>query len=360
MEIRRPLVLVAAALIGAAALTAFHGSEPLDERIVRMETEKVLPELAGELSRHPPEVGLAFLQFAGDETLVLGARLALAKHPDMAPRVIALYGHAEPFRDILDRHGAAVVPPIHYFLENDPLTMRLQARLAGNGTDEPDTDIEASPPDTGDALTPEARGWYAVNAIDERGHDFLGQFVIDENGEVAWLQTERFATGTKRLFTSGLTGLETKWRQGDDIGAADYGWAAVDIAVPVVAFRLARAGKLTGHAARSTRGSAALARTGAGTARIGRTLAIAGTAAGIGYIAMNPGVLSSIGAGIANTLGLPAWSITGLIWFLLLLPLFVMLNIVRRWLLAPAWRLLTITILALQWLRRRISVSKAA
>lgn len=358
MNLRKPLILLAVAVIGAAALTALHGDEPLDERVVRIETERAFPDFADELAQYPPAVRLAMLDYADDEELVLNARLALLRHPDRTPRLLALYGPGEAFRDILRRHGPAIVPPVHYFLEHDLLSVRLYALLAdppAQSRDNADDDLQTVA-DGGDIepIPPEVRGWYAIAFIREEGHDFLGQFVTDDTGTVHWVQTERFATGAKRLFTSGLTTLEMKWRRGDDIEAGDYGWATVDVMIPVVAFKLARAGKLAGHSARSAGTSARLAKAGAGTARVGRTLAIVGSAAGIGYVAMNPGVLNSIGGEIAATLGLPAWAINGAIWFVLLLPLLILLRIGQRWLLRPLYRSLMLTAALTARLRRRL------
>lgn len=360
MKTRRPFLLLAAAIIGAAALTVLHGSEPLAERVVRLETEKAYPDLAAELAQYPPAVRLAFLDYAGDEELVLNARLALMRYPDMAPRVLALYGPADAFRDILRRHGPAVVPPVHYFLEHDLLTLRVRALLAEPPAAPQDTAAGAATAgDDGDALAPGVRGWYAIAFIREQGHDFLGQFVTDAAGEVSWVQSERFATGTKRFFTSGLTTLETKWQRGDDPAAGDYAWATVDVLVPVAAFKLARAGKLAGRSAKSARTGARLAQAGTGAARIGRTLAVVGSAAGLGYIALNPGVINSIGAGIAGSLGLPAWAVSGAIWFVLLLPALVLLRLGHRWLLRPACRLVALAIALLTWVQRRIGPAEA-
>lgn len=357
MNLRTPLILLAAAAIGAAALTALHSDEPLEERVTRIETRKTFPAFADELAQHPPAVRLVMLDYAGDEELVLNARLALLRHPHKTPRLLALYGPSEAFRDILREHGPAIVPPVHYFLEHDLLSVRLYSLLADPPDSSRDNDDELQTVADGyelEPIPPETRGWYAIAFIREEGHDFLGQFVTGDDGSVHWVQTERFATGAKRLFTSGLTTLEMKWRRGDDLEAGDWGWATVDVMIPVVAFKLARAGKLAGHSARSAGTSARMARAGAGTARLGRTLAIAGSAAGIGYIAMNPGVLNSIGGQIATTLGLPAWAINGVIWFIVLLPLLILLRIGQRWLLRPFFRFLMFTAALMARIRRRL------
>jgi len=96
-------------------------------------------------------------------------------------------------------------------------------------------------------------------------------------------------------------------------------------------------------------------RAGSRLARSGRTLAIAGTAAGIGYVALNPGVINSIGAGIAATLGVPTWAVNGVLWFILLLPLFLVAGFLRRWLARPICRLLGLLITGLAHLQRRIA-----
>jgi len=73
----------------------------------------------------------------------------------------------------------------------------------------------------------------------------------------------------------------------------------------------------------------------------GRTgVAIAGTAAGLGYVPLHPRVLNSLAAAIATALGLPGWVVIGGVWFLLLLPAIGLLQVLGRRLLAPATRLL--------------------
>ena len=357
MRSRGILALLAVALVGAAGLTAWHGDEPLAERVVGIETQKAFPaEVADELARQPPAVRLAFLDYAGDPELVLNARLALLRHPGKAPRILARYGRADAFRAILRAHGPAVVPPIHYFMEHELPSLQLRAMIVDPPA--PPTRAETvaaeGARDPGYALDPETRGWYAIAFIHESGHDFLGQFVTDASGAVSWIQTERFATATKRFFTSGLTTVEAKWQAGEAITAGDYAWATVDVLIPIAAFKLARAGKLAGRSAKSVRTGARVAQTGARGIRVGRTLAIAGTAAGLGYVAMHPGTINSIGAGIAEAAGLPAWAVNGALWFVLLLPVLALLRFAHRWLWRPAYRLTALAITALTRLQRRI------
>ncbi len=357
MHRRRLSTVLAIAVLGAASLTLVHGDEPLTERVVRLETQEAFPEAADELNRYDTDVRLALLDYAGDDELVLHARLALKRYPEKAGRVIGLYGPAEPFKKILRGYGPEVIPPVYYFIAHEVPSLELRA-LAAEPPPSPQRRERADggkdePPSVD---TPGVRGWYAIAFIEQEGHDFLGQFVVDRaTGEVSWVQTERFATGAKRLLTSGLTGLEAKWQRGDELAASDYGWAAVDVLAPIAAFKIVRAGKIAGRSAKSVRAGARTAKVGARLGRAGRTIAIAGTAAGIGYVALNPSVLNSLGAGIAATLGVPSWAVNGVIWFVVLLPALMLVAFAQRWLVRPAYRLLAIVITGLVRLQRRLT-----
>ncbi len=356
MRSRRYLVIAAIAALGAAALTLVHGDESLTERVVRLETERAFPEAADELNRHDTDVRLALLDYAGDDELVLSARLALKRYPEMAERVIGLYGPAEPFKKILERYGPDVIPPVHYFIANELPSLELRA-LTAEPPPSPRRAREGIEDDAPPSVdTPGVRGWYAIAFIEEAGHDFLGQFVVDDaTGDVSWVQTERLATGAKRFFTSGLTGLEAKWQRGDELAAGDFGWAAVDVLAPVAAFKLVRAGKVAGRSAQSVRTGARAAKAGARLGRAGRAIAMAGTVAGVGYVALNPSVLNSLGAGIAATLGVPSWAVNGLIWFVVLLPVLMLAAFAQRWLVRPAYRVLAMLITGLVRLQRRLA-----
>lgn len=362
MNLRTPCIVLAVAAIVAAALTLIHGNEPLDERVVRTELQKKLPAHADALSNQPLAVRLALLDYADDPELVLNARLALLRYPQAAPRIIALYGGMQEFRAVLHRYGAAVIPPIDYFLHHEPATLRMVAGMTSAPAPAPAPQTQEPTADAVDAadstaLTPEERGRYAIRFIDDAGYDFLGQFVSTPGGEVEWVQSERLATGVKRFFTSGLTHVETQWRLGEEITPADYAWATVDIMVPVAIFKLARAGRAATGVARSTRGlsATAAARSGVMLGRTGRLVAGGGMIAGIGYVALNPGVVNSIGRGLAEAVGLPPWLVTGAIWFALVLPVLMILRLGQRWLLRPLYALTVGVIRLLSWARRRLA-----
>jgi len=336
----RPLItLLVVAVLGATAITALSTPRPLDDHALDLRIEHALPGLADDLRPQPREVRAAFLAFAGEEELLLNARLALLRHPALARRVIPLYAERHAFRLVLREHGPAAIPPIHYFLDHEPATLRLRAQVVSWLTA-----IDDESGDRPAVLSAHERGLYAIEFIRREGHDFLGQFVTGDDGRVHWIQSERLATGTKRFFTSGLAELETKRRLGREASVGDYGWAAVDLMLPFAAFKAARLGK----AARTARAGTAVTRTvrttrlaagasrGARLARLGRTAAKAGAIAGTAYVVMNPGVIGSIGAELGAWTGLPAWLVTAGLWFVLLAPLLLGLRCLYRWLVRPA------------------------
>lgn len=366
-DLRKTVFIIAAALLGAAAATALSGPRPLDAHALDLELERALPRLAGELAAEPAPVRAAFVGWAGDRQLVLSARLALLRHPAMTRSVLETFGADPMFAGILREHGPAVVPPVHYFMLNELPSLRLRAMVAGwilpgEPAADPGTREARVPAAADHALTPRERGEYAIAFIRADGHDFLGQFVTTADGDVAWVQSERFATATKHFFTSGITELESKWHLGEERTAADYGWAGVDILLPVVALKAARFGKLAARSGKATRTSARLAQAGTATARVarlGRTAAKVGVVAGAGYLVLNPGVISSIGDELGGWMGIPGWLVTGGLWFGLLLPVLLVLGCANRWLLRPARRLTGWLIAALAWLHRKLEPRSA-
>lgn len=348
MRIRRLLVTVMLALGAAAAITWASAPMSATERVVRIEATEALPHLADELDRWPVDVNATLLDYAGDRQLVLAAQLALVSYPEAAATVLGLYGTTPEFKRILRRYGANVVLPIHYFLRHESLLLRLRHRAT---TAFGDNDDETSTATSDASLTSVERGWYAVGFIESEGHDFLGQFVLDSDGNASWVQTERFATGAKRFFTGGLTSLEEKWRRDQEIGAADYAWATVDVLVPVAAFRIAKAAR-AGRVARTGQ----VARVGGPTVRLSaRTVGAGATLATAGYLAMNPSLIGDIAHGVAEALALPGWLVEFGVWFLLLLPVLLIARGLYRWLIRPIRRLLMLTIALLRWLHARLA-----
>ena len=189
------------------------------------------------------------------------------------------------------------------------------------------------------------------------GYDFLGQFVLTQNGEVAWIQTERVLEGINRFFASGVKGLETKLRRDDPIAAGDVGWAALDVAIGVGAFKMLRMGKAATVSARPMTFSQRSAVLGAGLWRgsvVGARLVKYGAPAVLAYIAVrHPSVINSMLGSVAEKMGLPVGLVQVVGWTFILLPILVLLRLFLR---PMAWIMTALTGLLRggdRWLRGR-------
>lgn len=351
---RKLLIVLAMAAVLAALLALTWRPVPIEERRIRIEAQRAFPELAGGRGpavRVPVEVQAQLLDYADDELLLLKARAAVLARPDMAARILPLYGATPEFREILRRHGEAVLPPIAHFLDNEVMTLAL-VDAAGRAVDKLKG---AGRP----ALTPEQRGWHAVRFIQAEGHDFLGQFEVGADGRTRWLHTERVLEGLGALFAGGVRDLERKYRTGAEVTAGDLGWAAVDAVAVLGAVHILRAGKVAASAVRTGEAGARASAAAARLARAGKIgLAGAGRAkwpailAATYVVLRHPGVVSEFLAGLAGTLGVPAWLAVFGGWLLLLLPIMYLALPLLRLASGLMLALLRLLRTALGWIER--------
>src|SRR5690606_5612549 len=192
-------------------------------------------------------------------------------------------------------------------------------------------------------LTPRERGWYAVHFVRDEGHDFLGQFALDAQGNTQWIQTERVLEVLSALFASGVRSLEAKARTGVEIAASDLGWAAVDGLAIVGATALLRAGKAASAATKATTSArsatlstraaaysshvAKAARIGVRSVSYAKWPAIVATAY---LVVRHPSIIGDVLSELAGVLGWPQWVVHALGWTLLLLPMFLVAAIAWR------------------------------
>lgn len=344
---RKFAVLLLAALVIATIASLRWTAAPVEERLVRIQAQSAFPDMARALADEPIDVLGTLIAYRDDKVLLLKAQAAVLEHPRLARRILPLYGPEPEFREILRQHGASVLLPIDYFLENEVgmLTARAYAartaaaakaaaaRLWGSrppSSEDPATSVRAHD----EPLTPEQRGWYAVHFVRAEGHDFLGQFAMDVEGRTQWIQTERFLEGMNWLLASGVRELETKARTDERIDAADIGWAALDAAAFVGATWLLRAGKATTATARSAKAAsvagrasgyaprlAKAARAGLETLRLAKWPALLATA---WVVVRHPSLVGDMLAGAATWLGLPVLPVQVLGWTVILLPVLLL------------------------------------
>jgi len=277
---------MAGRMAGFASALASH--EPFESTLVRLEATLALPSLEPSLQKETPEVNALFLTYADDQALWMSAALAMVRHGDVARDVLIEYGLSHQFQRVLVRFGADAVLPISYFRHHEVATLRAQHWI-GERYQQLSRLWGADDGEAGSAFTPYRRGQMGIALLDANGHALLNQFVVSEQGEVEWLQGERVVAGVGDFFTSGLRELESQWRRGDNIDAADLGWAGVDLLVMASTVKVLRAGRAA-RVARLNSVEAQGARTGlrqgalatggrfASLPRMAKVNAVAGTA----------------------------------------------------------------------------------
>ncbi|MEL7979479.1 hypothetical protein AAG584_05510 [Vreelandella titanicae] len=335
------MVVTAIVIAGLASTLASH--EPFESKLVRLEAQRALPSLEAALQQETAELNALFLSYADDQALWMSASLAILRHGDMARDVLVEYGLLPNFQRVLVRYGADAVLPISYFRNHDVATLKAQYWV-GERYQQFSRWWSDEEGDADSAFTPYRRGQMGIVLLDANGHALLNQFVVSEQGDVEWLQGERLVAGLGDFFTSGLRDLESQWRRGDDIGAADLGWAGVDLLVMASTVKVLRAGKAA-RAARvgsvEAQGTRAGLRQGALMSGGGRFAALprmakVATVAGTAYVVVrHPSLVSALGANLSSWLGWPVWLGQFLIWLIVLLPVLFIARFIYRWLLTP-------------------------
>ncbi|AOY86852.1 hypothetical protein BKP64_00915 [Marinobacter salinus] len=328
---KKLFIICGLALVLATVFSVAARPVPIEQKLIQIQADDVLGEFPG-IGEQPVELQAILLDLADDPLLILKAQAAFIRYPDMAPTVFSLYGTEPEFQAILRQYGEAILLPIHHFLARPIRSIELmnQARQRYQAIKQyfagtPDTTDQAKDPYR--SLTPEERGWYAVNFIKSEGHDFLGQFIVDAEGGTQWIVTERMLEGLNQFFTSGIRSLETSYRAGEELSASDLGWASVDVLVFASAVKVLRMGRAatvtTKGASRGTRSAALAARVSQGgrmvlsSARYAKWPLVIGA----GYLVIaHPSLISDFFAGVADVLGYPALAVQFAGWLLLLIP----------------------------------------
>lgn len=354
------MVILGVALLVAALASYASRPVPVEQRLISIQAREALPGFDN-IENEPVEVQAAILDLGDDSLTLLKAQAALLAYPEMARTILPLYASEPEFREVLRTYGESALPPIHYFIRQPISSIewmnkaarqyeRAKGYIAELKGEEPTQQEKAEP------LSPEERGWYAVNFLRNEGHDFLGQFVVDASGQTQWVQTERVTEGIAQFFTSGVRQLEADYRTGEEISASDIGWASVDVLVFASAVKVLRAGRT---AARATQGARLSTRSAALAARItgsGRLILSSARYAkwpvilGAGYLVVtHPSLINDFLAGVADVLGVSpvAMQIAG--WLIILVPALYLLS----WLLWPAIALLRGVLAALYRLAGR-------
>jgi hypothetical protein len=336
MKFRKPLLFFVIATVASLAICQLWERASYEEKLIRIQVEQEVAYIDKAIMNEPVEVQLMLLDYSRDKELTLKAWIALSKYPEKAREILSLYGSEPEFKEILINYGESIIPPIQYFQENDVWSVKAISSIAdgieitkeaakslwngitGNEQTSSNSTTQAQTAEFG----PEQRGWYAVNFIKQEGHHFLGQFVVDKDKKVKWVQTERILEGVTSFFASGLRTLETKYDLGDEITTGDVFWAGVDVAVVAGSLKLLRAGKAV---ARSGKELSFVSRTRIFASRllsegkIFQKLGKYGAEAATAYIIVaHPSLINSAFAEAAKMMGLNPWLIRFAGWSLII------------------------------------------
>jgi hypothetical protein len=346
--LKKLLLIFGMAILMAAVFSIIAKPVPIEQKLINIHARDVLGDFPG-IEQEPVEIQAILLDMSDDPLLLLKAQAAFMRYPDMARNLFPLYAAEPEFQDILRRYGEDVLPPIQHFVSRPINTIEWMNRASRQyqaakrfftGTPEtsrPDSQLSNERKE----LSPEERGWYAVNFIQTEGHDFLGQFIVDSQGATQWIGTERVLEGVNQFFASGIRDLERNYRFDNEITAGDVGWASVDVLIFASAVKILRVGRA---AAVTTKGASRGTRSAALAARVTRSGQMVLSSAryakwplviGAGYLVVaHPSIINDLFAGMADVLGYPVAAVQFVGWLLLLIPA-LYIGSWLLWLLAP-------------------------
>src|SRR5690625_771665 len=104
------LLLLTAVLVAIAASAGWQ-EMPLEERFIRIQAAEAMPEFGLAVQQEPVAVQAVLLEYIDDQLLLLKAQAALVSHPELARRILPLYGSEPEFQSILKAYGDSIFLP---------------------------------------------------------------------------------------------------------------------------------------------------------------------------------------------------------------------------------------------------------
>ena len=327
-------IIFALAALLAIVISLTNKTVPLEQKLIRIHAIESLSEFP-DIENESIELQAALTDVADDPLLVLKAKAAMLRYPAMARELLPIYGSSSEFQEIFREYGESVLPAIHYFVSNPVGSIEWMSK-AGKQYEsiklwfvntENDSPASETVPELAQSLTPTERGWHAIQYISAEGYNFIGQFVVNPEGQVEWILTERVMEGLTQFFSGGIRQLETRYKMDEQIEASDIGWASLDVLVFASAVKVLRVGRnvavTTQTASRGTRSVALTARVISGGrlvlngARYAKWPLLLG---GAYLVITHPSLINDFLAEVAGIIGLPAFVVQFVGWIILLLP----------------------------------------
>lgn len=326
-NLARWVTLLSITVVIAAGIAWSSNSFTYDERLVDLAARKSLSGDAYRAASGSLTAQALLLDVADDRDLTYKIQLVLDKYGPQGVRVLDTYGSEEMLQRELRTYGENIVPVVSYFMDNDIVSLRLKSKVGSLlGREKELEEGEAQFAKYG----PEMRGLHAIEKINADGHQFLGQFSIDDRGTVHWNQTARTMQALEDFFAGGVRDLETKHDIGAPIGVRDVALAGADVLAvvgAVKALKLLRAARVAKGPGAATRvgvveSTAVLGRRVLQDHAIGRSVIKLGVKAAAVYLVVrHPSLLSSLFVEAGELLHLPPRLATLIGWLIVLLPI---------------------------------------
>ena len=377
----RIALVLAIALALATAIAAGSKDSLYEDQLVDLALRQSHAPQWKSFAAQPSAVKALLLDY--DDELAFKAQLAIEKYGDDAQDVLLRFGDDPTFQEVIRQYGENTIPVIAYFVKNDIASVRTlylaeqkseEAIAAAKGfwaklwpsetVESPSaTDQEKDRPQEPPAYGPDLRGQRAIAFIAHEGHAFLGQFLLDPQGQAAWVQTERTLGAAKSFFFSGVIGLEKKYKSGQMLEKTDFLSAGLDAFIVVGAFKALKFLRAT----QQVRAVGVMRRTqllGAPLLRqsaMGRYAMKYGVAAGAAYLVVqHPSLLNGVFVMLGKALGITPFLAKTIGWGLLLALLLVPLMSLLTLALGVGGTVLMVAGKGLRYMRRGLGFSAGA
>jgi hypothetical protein len=292
----------------ALAVSTFWPAGSFEEQLIRIQAKSELGDEIKTIEDESIEIQSVLLDYSKDKELILKTQLAMMKYPDKTRKLLLQFGSDSDFKLILKAHGERVIPVVDHFLISDIMQSIKLRDSAGNLINDFKNWWNDQEGDIQTELGSEQQGWYAIQFIKNEGDDFLGQFVIDDQGKVKWIQIERITESLTAFFSGGVRGLETRYVTDQEITGNDLLWASVDVLAVAGTFKLLRAGRQVARTGKSiglTRTTTLFGSRLMKTGLAGRIFKVSAVAATTFVVIKHPTLITSAFAEIGRLIGIP-------------------------------------------------------
>jgi hypothetical protein len=295
--------------------------------------------------------------------------VALEQYPDQGPAIVVTYGHLPLFQEQLRRFGPQVVPIVAAYQQSfttadlrqlwleawqalrDPLASWFVWPLMVPAAAAPEIPAEATDPNEEQTaaengpielppLSAEDRGLIALLNMRKEGNAFVAQWEITPDGKAKRVPSRVVLLAGPELLTPGLTALERRIVQEQEVDWQTYGLAAVDVAAIASGANLLRFARTVARGMRPTRVAAGTPTLKSGALDAAKVLGINAVRYGlpIGLVVLmvlHPGVFTHYLWLLAESLGMPGIVGPLIGWGIVIVPLAFLLS----------WMLLSVRLL---------------